>query len=101
MMVLICYRQAMEQSAPGDLNRPRGRACSRTAAVPVPICPYSSRSTRECHVGGCDPETRASNKLLAPKTFEKKCILFTFPGSVEYQQGTDLRVESPYRRTLG
>jgi hypothetical protein len=26
--------------------------------------------------------------------------LVPFPGSVEYQQGTDLRVELPYRRTL-
>jgi hypothetical protein len=44
--------------------------------------------------------TFVRNKLLAPKTFGGKSIVFPFSGSVEYQQGTDLAVGLTYWRTL-
>ena len=47
------------------------------------------------HADEFDLQTRAYKSLNLDHG--EKCILFPFPGSLEYKQGTDLALELPYR----
>ena len=80
--------------------RPYPDTCSLTRVLTKCLVLIVCAVCNIIHADGLELQTRAYKSLNLDHG--EKCILFPFPGNVEYmyQQGTDLRVDLPHRRTL-